>query len=462
MTKLSIRKIRIISIVVLSLLLLIALLTIVGCGDLSGLALAVSFPVTGGSIVTGEPLTTKLANESSPSLLQNEIDDRITKIRPMSTPIDQISRYKGARKANSMVVDYYSVDTKPSQFTIATTYTEPTASNVTANHMRASLEFNDYDALEASDTLMAIDINGYEDNGTKESAQKLILYVVSKNIDSGEILVVPINGKNINGVKNCVPTIAEGSQFVRMGRAATELDVQTAQFEALPIKSQNFCQIFKMQIEQSTFFKIANKEVEWDFSDQEEVAIYDMRMSMEKSYLFGVKNTIYDPVKKEDVSLTGGIWWQAGKEYQYDTAEDFSHSMLVDIMQQSFTGNAGNKRKILIAGSDLISNLSKMEFYRTISNDNEMMKWGLDFNEITTKFGKLYVMHSEIFDECGMSSNGLIFDPEYIQKWSHVPFGSQSLDLKKAGIRNTDALVLTEASCMTLRYPNAHMRIVGY
>ena len=33
-------------------------------------------------------------------------------------------------------------------------------------------------------------------------------------------------------------------------------------------------------------------------------------------------------------------------------------------------------------------------------------------------------------------------------------------DLKGAGIRNTDALVLTEASCLTLRYPAAHMRIV--
>lgn len=59
-----------------------------------------------------------------------------------------------------------------------------------------------------------------------------------------------------------------------------------------------------------------------------------------------------------------------------------------------------------------------------------------------------------------MSGHGFIFDPEYIQKWSHVPFGSQALDLKKAGIRNSDALVLTEASCLTLRYPAAHMRIV--
>ena len=67
---------------------------------------------------------------------------------------------------------------------------------------------------------------------------------------------------------------------------------------------------------------------------------------------------------------------------------------------------------------------------------------------------------SEIFDEVGMPDNGLIIDPQYLQKYSHLPFTTESLDLKKSGVRNVDALVLTEASCLVLRYPKAHMRIV--
>ena len=206
---------------------------------------------------------------------------------------------------------------------------------------------------------------------------------------------------------------------------------------------------------------MANKEVEWDFSDQEEVAIYDMRLSMEKSFLFGIKSSIYDPVKKENVNLTGGIWWQAGKDFYYNCSDDFTNDILIDLMRNAFTGNSGNKRKVLLAGSGLIARLSTLDVIRTMSNESSMVKWGLDFNEIVSKFGKLYVIHSEIFDDCGRVDDGIIIDPEYLQKWSHVPFGSQTLDLKKAGIRNTDALVLTEASCMTLRYPDAHMRIVG-
>ncbi|MDE5915222.1 MAG: hypothetical protein K2G71_01460, partial [Duncaniella sp.] len=57
-------------------------------------------------------LTTQLTNEIAPTLLRSEIDERIVKVRPSSTPLDQISRMVGARKAKSMKVEYYSVDIK--------------------------------------------------------------------------------------------------------------------------------------------------------------------------------------------------------------------------------------------------------------------------------------------------------------------------------------------------------------
>lgn len=215
-----------------------------------------------------------------------------------------------------------------------------------------------------------------------------------------------------------------------------------------------------MQIEQSTFQKIASKEVECEFSDEEEAAIYDMRLGMEKTFMFGVKRSIYDSRKKETVMLTGGIWWQAGKQYEFDPNAELTQNDLIDIMQKAFTGNGGNKRKVLIGGSAFIGRINKLDVTKVITAKDDTVKWGIDFSEIKSKFGKLYVLYSEVFDDCGMSDYGFIFDPEFIQKWSHVPFGTQALDLKKAGIRNTDALVLTEASCLTLRYPAAHMRIV--
>ena len=60
----------------------------------AGLVLAAIVPgMSGGKIVVNEPLTTDIVREGSPSLLRSEVDKRIVKIRPMSTPIDQLSRF---------------------------------------------------------------------------------------------------------------------------------------------------------------------------------------------------------------------------------------------------------------------------------------------------------------------------------------------------------------------------------
>ena len=81
-------------------------------------ALAVVIPTASGRIISGSPLTTEITRGNSKELLMNEVDKRITKVRPMSTPIDQLSRYAGARKSGSMIVDYYSVDVKPTKATL--------------------------------------------------------------------------------------------------------------------------------------------------------------------------------------------------------------------------------------------------------------------------------------------------------------------------------------------------------
>lgn len=420
------------------------------------LAMALVTGVEGGKHVVDGPLTLDAVQESGNGMLLNEIDKQIVKIRPMATPIDQLSRCAGAKSSGSMVVDYYNVDTKETKSYIKDNYIEADEEDVSETSPRATINTANNDVFDVSDTILVENVNGYEEDGVTESEHGLMLYVVSKTED-GQLNVMAVNGKKIGDVDCCVPSLTSGTALIRMGRAATELDVQSPQFEALPKKAQNNCQIFKMQIEQSTLQKIANKEVGWTMSDQEEAAIYDMRLGMEKSFLFGVKRKIYDFKKKEWVLFTGGIWYQAGKDFALDTSQ--KEDSVIDMMRSAFTGNAGSKRKILVGGSKLIGELNKLDYTRVVNGSETTTKWGIDFSEIGSKFGRLYILLSEVFDDCGMESCGLIIDPEYIQKYSHLPFGTEALDLKGAGVRNTDALVLTEASCLVLRYPKAHMRV---
>ena len=353
----------------------------------------------------------------------------------------------------------YNVDTKPTQTTLTTGYTEGTGvvSGSTAGP-KVTLSLASNEIFDASDTVLVVGVPGYESDGTTVSLHELVLYVTASDGTEG-VTVLPVNGKTVNGVPGCLPSLAAGTTLIRMGRAATELDVMSPQFEALPQKAQNYCQIFKMQVEQSTLQKLSGKEVPWTMSDQEEAAIYDMRLGMEKSFLFGVKRRLWDPDKKENVMFTGGIWWQAGKTFTYD-GPDIDEERVVELMRQAFTGNKGSKRKVLLGGSRLMSALSLLEYTRVVSAGESVSKWGIDFTELRSKFGTLYLLLSEVFDEVGMADSGIVVDPEYLQKYTHVPFTSEALDLKSSGLRNTDALVLTEASCLVLRYPAAHMRIV--
>ncbi|MDE6161041.1 MAG: hypothetical protein K2F77_05230, partial [Muribaculaceae bacterium] len=212
-------------------------------------------------------------------------------------------------------------------------------------------------------------------------------------------------------------------------------------------------------VEQSTMQRIIDKEVGWDFSDQEEAAIIDMRLGMEKNFLFGSKARFTDPDRQQEIFLTGGIWNQTDKEFSL--AGNFTVERLIEMCRQAFTGNSGSRRKILIGGSLLIERLSRMDYVKTITAAETTVKWGVELKEIRSTFGSLYVMHSEIFDQCDHAYDGFILDPDYLTKYCHTPFSVETLDLRSSGVRNTDAVVITEASCLVLRYPRAHMRVIG-
>lgn len=63
--------------------------------------------------VMGGPLTTAITNQEMPELLLSDVDSRLVKVRPMATPIDQISRLAPSRKCDSMEVEFYTADNQP-------------------------------------------------------------------------------------------------------------------------------------------------------------------------------------------------------------------------------------------------------------------------------------------------------------------------------------------------------------
>lgn len=399
-----------------------------------------------------------------PDMYQRDIDERITRIRPMATPIDQISRYATAQKASSFEVKYYSVGTRP----VRTTLTENVA---TANGVSVAIQVADPDMFTLDDTIRVVGIKAITDHkGTAYSNDDprrpdLVLCVCGKTSE-GQPIVFAVNGITVNGQPIGVPSIPAGTVLIRMGKSCGELDVQTGRFNNLPSSELQYCQNFMAQIEQSTLDKIASKEVDWGFSDLEEDSIYDMRLAMENSFLFGDMNVVHHSVK-DGMSqwFTKGIWWQAGKDIEvgsYSTEKNttvITDNDLVDISKDLFVGTGiGNKRKVLLCGSDFLAALSKIDSDKFRLKDTVEI-WNLKFKSWETDFGEILAMHDELFDLNGMADCAFALDPEFLTKRTHLSWSRNILDLKKAGVRNTDAVVIQEISCLYLRYAKAHARL---
>lgn len=402
--------------------------------------------------VNAAPLTTGISAANSP-ILTNDVDNRIVKIRPMSTPIDQLSRSGDVRHVGSMKVNYYTSDVKA----VSTTTTKdvafsdlvPDDTEQTGGMLTLTVE--DAAIFSRTETVLLPDL--VEDDETP-----LTLYIT--DIDT---TAKTLKGWVINKVRNFNRVLAGSAgkklKVVRMGRAAGELDVQTPQYETLPKQRDNFCQIFKMQVEESTLHRLSNKETQWGFSDQEEVAIIDMRQGMEKNFLFGNKAKFTSSLTGDDIYLTQGIWNQVTSPTVRLDFDKFDEAHLIELCRLAFTAGKGGGRKILMGGSMFIAKLSEIETKRVVVGNASLVRWGLEFREIKSNFGTLYVIHNEVFDQCGHDWDAMVIDPNLLTKYVHVPMHTEKLDLRSAGTRNTDAVVITEASCLVLRNPDCHLRV---
>lgn len=415
----------------------------------------------------GVASVTQGQEDGDPDFYAKQIDSKIIKIRPMATPIDQISRYAKAKPSKSLEVKYYSVGTRPIKTTVKTQLEKQ------ASGESVKLEVKDAGMFTIDDTIRVVGVKGTHDElgneytMDEENKPDLVLCVCGRDQSTGMPVVFAVNGDlNDDNKPLWCPQIPVDTVLIRMGKACGELDVQTGRFNNLPTAETQYCQNFMIQVEQSTFDKISAKEVDWDFSDIEEDGIYDMRLTQENSYLFGVKNKIAH-VSKEGMFrwFTGGIWYMAGKDIEVGTWDDsagcavISDDNLVDISKDLFVGTGiGNKRKVMLCGSDMLAALSKIKSEKFRLKESVEI-WNLKFKSWETDFGEILTIHHELFDINGMSDCAFALDPEYLTKRTFMNWSRNILDLKKAGVRNTNAVVLQEVSCIYLRYAKAHARM---
>jgi hypothetical protein len=356
------------------------------------------------------------------------------------------------KTSNNQTVRHYAIDVIDLVATLSTA--------VNAGSAQTALATSNNSIFACEQTIIVKGVKGYKEDGTTVDAQNdLMLYVVGKD-NANQPLVIAVNGQGTGEIKN-IPAIPVNTKLVRAGRAGSELQIQTDAYSGVPTDWDQFLQKFMAQVEMSTLFERADKEVEWTFTDAEEEAVFDMKRVQNVSYWLGVKRRIKTKnahnKKAEDVYFTRGVWTQAGKDFSFGSVPVDVKNM-VSLMKHAFTGNNSGKKKLMICGSDVIEALETVEYNRIIREGTKMQAYGIEVSQIVSKFGTLLVVHDQSLDDVQMADKAFILDADFLRKWT-MGWRVNQFDFRKSGDSDADGRMLMEICALVLKNPNAHSRV---
>lgn len=412
---------------------------------------------------------------------QAEINKAICEMKLESCPVDQILRSSArTRKADSMIIKYYRIGQRPIKTTLKETVTATSGGTGTV------IKATNNKIFDNMDVIMLPKVKGYlADGTTQDPNHPLELRVVGRDA-TGCPIVIAINGKKTSDNNFDLPELPAGTVMLRLGRAAGERDVTTGSYYTMPEPSEQYCQRFIMQVEQSKIEQMLKTVVDWDFLKQERVAVDDMRGGIERSGLFGVKKR-FTWGDSGEIYTTEGIYWVAGKDleighwqpkieidengnkvamtngdgktiYEYVIDQKELTSFVNAVIQDA--GN-GSRTKIFFVDNLIYQALAniKAENRSIFQSEANYMKWNLDFESFSTMGTKILIYRHDAFNYMGMDGMGLCLDPRYLEKWVFGDWSRQEYDLRNLFVRNSDAVVMTEYSGWTLEFPNAHARV---
>ena len=442
---------------------MLGLCVMLGIGDMSGAVMCADGvavdPIN--QVANGDPsgaviqhgtqqgLETTDVRKLRPDMIKDPIDQKLVQIRPTLTPLDTLMRYAKPMSTNNFEFGWYSIDTRPVDDTIATATLNSNA-KPEAVYGVITLSGNQ-DLIDETDTLYIPSVKGAD-------GKPLMLYVTKKSSTGLEFAINEKQMTNSSNTYSIPAGVTTGAVVYRLGRAAAETDVLTPATSYLPTKSTGYCQIFKCQIAQSTYEKMMDKEIKWDFNEIEEQALYEFRLTLEASMLFGEGGKIYDRNKKKYIYTTDGIVNNITKTHQLDvTDKTKGNEELIKLCRTVFQGNAGSKSRVMFAGSKFVEYLSTIQsVQKQVDAGNTEVVWGMEWKTIKTNFGTLLLMQHDLFDQYGWSEKALIIDPDYIKKWQLQSMERFNVDAKGSAILNGDITVFTEVCGAAVYYPSTH------
>ncbi|MDR1525153.1 MAG: DUF5309 domain-containing protein [Tannerella sp.] len=400
--------------------------------------------------------TVAFAQENVDDFIQNSLDKELLKLEPYRFSMDTIARQiPRTKRINSQIREYYTQGFLPTETRVKTAVTSAA---------QAAIDFTDNGNIAINETLIVQGVSGYlPGSSTVDPLRDLVLVVVERD-SSGKPICKAVNGIGndpASGSGGSIPALSVNTTVARSMRAASETQIRTDVFKNLPTKKYQYLQKAIAEVEESTFFQMAEKEIHFTFDDITERALLEYRREVNNGYWKGtlaklkMANKYNDRV--EDTYFTEGIWYQAGDDFTF-SGNPITANRLIDLCVAAFAGPSSSDQKVLMCSTNFLTELQKVQYNSVIYPGERHQLFGFNLSSIISNFGELLIFHAKDMNEVGLRGNAFILDHNYLEKvtmgWRTIP-----IDNVKTGQRDSRSRILTEPSALILKNNEAHLRV---
>ncbi|MBR5105338.1 MAG: DUF5309 family protein [Alistipes sp.] len=410
-----------------------------------------SAPTAGGKeVTTGK---SGLSPEDKPQMNKATVSEKLSKIEPSRTPLDTLLRNIGSGKTNSDVFEFYSIHSRGLSATIGS------SADPTGNIIKITLSDGCHClSKDANVFIPQLQVEGSAVNTANPIATNpLRLHIVDINYGAGTIDVV-VTSKGISAA-TAKAKLTSGVVLRRMASAKDQEAAISNDPMATPVKEKNFCQRNLCTISQNVYQALQDKEVEYGIAEFKEQALLDFRAQAEYAALFGEApaddGAIIDPnTQKRKLFMRGLLSFDILKYIQGDeSVEEYINIA----MQKAFENNNGSEKRLLLYGPEFATALANSGVWtRQLEAGKTEVKWGITWKVIESNFGTLMAIMHPGLGVAGYGKAAFLIDPANIRRIEQVPLTMENLDLKKAGIRNSEDVLLEEAFTLEVTNPKTH------
>ena len=406
----------------------------------AALAMAAVTVVEGGET----PVVTTDEEGNAANYLDDDLNPTLVKIRPQDTPIDTITRMIGnVEKSESWEAGGWEIGTRE----VSDDVTAVTADDVTVETP---------DMWLVGDTFMFYNANG----AILDKSNKPISCLVT--VKSGSKLTVQRVDAASANAKIPTDVTFTGASILRLSRAVSELTASVTGFAIQPTDRKYFNQTHMCQVEESVIHALHKKKVAMDFSTYKEQTLWDFKRGMEFANLFQVGGLSKD-AEGQLVHLATGIWWQMTEQSTISFKEEGLSDAEWNVLGKDiFEGNNGSDRRFLLAGPELMLQISKCPAYaKQLEAKNTEVVLGVRVYKIETPFGELLVKPMGTLFTGYWAKCGMVIDVNYLKKFVMEPLTATVLELDKTGQRRVkNAVRMHETYSLFLENLPVHRRIV--